>query len=63
MWAHEIWAQAVACCVLQILWAFQRWLEAFVQLRKQPKFPRRRKGGTTSEFSTIANPACEGCVV
>ena len=63
MWAHEIWAQAGACCVLQILWALVRCLEAFEQLRKQTKFPRRRKGGTTSEFSTRASPACEGCVV
>ena len=29
----------------------------------RPKFPRRRKGGTTSEFSTRASPACVGCVV
>ena len=27
------------------------------------QLPRRRKGGTTSEFSTRASPACEVCVV
>ena len=26
------------------------------------QLPRRRKGGTTSEFSTLASPACEGAL-